>query len=90
MTDTYFLGCLLESFFAFSSNAKSFAIACGVDFLLLLLSLSEMDSQKVSFAKISPSVTQEPCGQDQTYFLGYTGKYFVGDMFIITPDACDP
>ena len=37
---------VLLSLFRICVNAKNFAIACGVDFLLPLLSVSEMDHQK--------------------------------------------
>ena len=60
--------------------------------VLIFSSLSSVFQKRTIkrfLSKISPFVTQEPIGQDRACFLGYTGKYFGGDMFIVTQDGCD-
>ena len=59
---------------------RCFAIACSVNFFL----------PPRRFANILPFITLEECGQDRACFLVHTGNHFVGDMFVVTPDACDP
>ena len=48
-----------------------------------------MDWLKV-FANISLFLTQKAHDQDRTCYLGHTCKYFLGDLFIVIRDACDP
>ena len=58
---------------AFACNAKSFAIAILVFFLLLFGLLVVFGRTAKSFSLF---VTQEACEQDWTYFVGHTKKKF--------------
>ena len=75
------------------TNAVTVQYAIRIDMLKSCNSKSVAIANLVGFFCNSPFVSQEPCDQDRTCFLGHTGRYFVDGLFIVTrrvwPITCD-
>ena len=75
---------LLLKLIAFASDAKSFATAFVVFFSSSFLLVFHKWTGKSSLRIF------DHCDQDRTLFLEHNGKYFVGDLIIVTRDAREP
>ena len=75
---------------AFACNARNFAVAFRVVFFSSTFLSSVSDGLAYVFAYNLIFATNSACDQDWICFLEHTGKYFVGYMFTITEDACEP
>lgn len=72
----------------FAYNAKSYSVAFVFFFSFVRPSIVFGQTSQFFCVNISSFVIQKACEWDQTSFLRHIGKYFVGDLFIVTWDTC--